>query len=232
MKEYTEGDIILCIVKDVVKTTVFVETLDGRKGSIVFSEIAPGRIRNIRDYVVPNKVIACKILQIAQDHLFLSLRRVKEKERKELMDEYKKEKSLESILKKILGQKADEIIKKINSQEDFVQFFEKAKANSKEFDKYFSKSEIDKLINVIVDKKEKEKEVKEEFKLSCKESDGLIRIKKILSSYDNITYLGSSNFMIRIKSHDLKQAGSKLTHILEEIEKQAKKQKCEFNVKR
>ena len=81
MKTYNEGDIILCEVKDVVKTTVFVETLDGIKGSIVFSEVAPGRIRNIRDYVVPKKIIVCKILYIASDHLFLSLRRVKDEER-------------------------------------------------------------------------------------------------------------------------------------------------------
>jgi translation initiation factor 2 alpha subunit (eIF-2alpha) len=232
MKEYNEGDIILCTVRDIVKTTVFVETEDGKKGSIVFSEIAPGRIRNIRDYVVPNKIIACKILHITPDHLFLSLRRVKDKEKKELMELYKKEKSLESVIKKILGEKSSEIIKEIKSKSSLIELFENAKSNPNEFEKYFSKSEIEKLSKIQIDKKEKEKEVKEEFYLTCKEFDGIKRLKLILSSYDNIFYLGSSKFMIRIKSHNLKQAGSQMTQILEDIEKQAKKNKCEFNVKK
>lgn len=234
MREYHEGDIILCTVRDVVKTTVFVETFDGKKGSIVFSEVAPGRIRNIRDYVVPNKIIVCKILSIGHDHdhLFLSLRRVKDKEKKELLEVYKKEKSLESIIKKITGESSAEIIKKIKNDMDLTEFFEKAKANAKEFEKYFSKSEIEKLSKITIEKEIKEKEIKEEFLLSCRESDGIKRIKTILFSYENIVYLGSSKFMIRIKSHDLKRAGSQMSKILEDIEKNAKKQKCEFAMRK
>lgn len=230
--EYDEGDIILCIVKDIVKTTVFVETENGKKGSIVFSEVAPGRIRNIRDYVVPNKIIACKILHIAPDYLFLSLRRVKDKEKKELLELYKKEKSLESVIKKIVGEKSQEIIDKIKKDNNLTEFFEKAKANVKEFEKYFNKEEIEKLVKTQIEKEVKEKEIKEEFFLTCKESDGINRIKLILSQYKNISYLGSSKFMIRIKSHDLKHAGSQMSKILENIEKQAKKNKCEFGIKK
>ncbi|MBI2628865.1 hypothetical protein HYW74_02185 [Candidatus Pacearchaeota archaeon] len=234
MVKYNEGDIILCEVKDVVKTTVFVETLDGMKGSIVFSEVAPGRIRNIRDYVVPKKIVACKILHIAYDHLFLSLRRVKDKEKKEALEIYKKERSLESFIKKLLGNKAGEIISKIRSENSLslVEFFESAKQNSKLSEKYFSKSEIEKLTSILTEKKEKEKEIKKEFILSCNQPDGIIRIKKMLSPHDSITYLGSSKFMIKAKSIDLKQADSKLNKILETIEKESKKEKCEFAMKK
>ena len=90
IEKYKEGDLVLCIVRDVVKTIVFVETEDGVKGSINFSEVAPGRIRNIREYVVPNKIIVCKILNSRPDHLFLSLRRVKDKDKKEMLEQYKK----------------------------------------------------------------------------------------------------------------------------------------------
>jgi translation initiation factor 2 alpha subunit (eIF-2alpha) len=106
--EYNEGDLIICKVINIAKTTVFVETLSGVQGSMVLSEIAPGRIRNLRVYVVPNKIIVCKVLHVKGDHLFLSLRRVKEKDRKELMAQYKKEKTYESVIRKLLGNKADE----------------------------------------------------------------------------------------------------------------------------
>jgi len=62
-----EGDLVLCTVEKIVGTIVFVN-IDGEKkqGSIVLSEIAPGRIRNLRDYVVPKKKIVCKILRICR----------------------------------------------------------------------------------------------------------------------------------------------------------------------
>ena len=52
------GDIVLCTVDRVIGINVFVKIEDNGEGCIVMSEIAPGRIRNIRDYVVPKKKIA------------------------------------------------------------------------------------------------------------------------------------------------------------------------------
>ena len=85
---YNENDLVVCKVINIVGTTVFVETEDGINGSIVVSEIAPGRIRNLRAYVVPNKLIVCKVLSVGDRHLFLSLRRVKDKEKRNDLWEY------------------------------------------------------------------------------------------------------------------------------------------------
>lgn len=231
VNQYKEGDIILCTVADIVKTTVFVETENGMKGSIVFSEIAPGRIRNIREYVVPKKVIVCKILSIKDRHLFLSLRRVSGKEKKEMLEEYKKERSFQGVLKKLVGEKGEGIIKEIKQTQSLTEFFDQAKENPKILEKHFNKSQIEQIAKLLVDKKEKEREIKKEFSLSCRQSDGIIRIKKMLSPYENIVYLGSSKFQVKNKSSNLKQADSQINQILETIEKQSKKEKCEFRAK-
>ena len=47
------GDLVLCTVKTIDGTTVFVKIEDDGEGTIVTSEIAPGRIRNLREYVIP-----------------------------------------------------------------------------------------------------------------------------------------------------------------------------------
>lgn len=232
VNQYKEGDIILCTVADIVKTTVFVETENGMKGSIVFSEIAPGRIRNIREYVVPKKVIVCKILSIKDRHLFLSLRRVSGKEKKEMLEEYKKERSFQGVLKKLVGEKGEGIIKEIKQTQSLTEFFDQAKENPKILEKHFNKSQIEQIAKLLVDKKEKEREIKKEFSLSCRQSDGIIRIKKMLSPYENIVYLGSSKFQVKNKSSNLKQADSQINQILETIEKQSKKEKCEFSAKK
>lgn len=227
---YQEGDLIICTVKDIVKTTVFVETEEKVKGSIVFSEVAPGRIRNIRDYVVPNKIIVCKILDVRENHLFLSLRRVKDKEKKELIEAYKKQKNIESIIKKLLGIKAEETINEIKNNEGFEKLFNASEESTILMKKYFSKEEIEKINKIITQKKEKEREIKKEFLLNSKQPDGIIRIKKILSTYKEIYYLGGSRFVIKIKSLDLKQANSEINQVLEFVEKNAKKEKCEFSL--
>lgn len=75
-----EGEIVLCTVKKILPNSVFV-SLDeyrDREGIVHISEISPGRIRSIRDFVTEGKKIVCKILRVNQqrNQLDLSLRRV------------------------------------------------------------------------------------------------------------------------------------------------------------
>ena len=71
--ELEVGDIVLCTVDRIVGTLVFVTMQNKSEGSIVISEIAPGRIRNLREYVVPKKRIVCKVLRILENRIDLSL---------------------------------------------------------------------------------------------------------------------------------------------------------------
>ena len=67
MEKLEVGDFAMCTVDRIVGTIVFVK-IDGRgEGSIILSEIAPGRIRNLRNYVVPKKRIVCKVLRTSGD---------------------------------------------------------------------------------------------------------------------------------------------------------------------
>lgn len=103
-----EGETVLCTVKRIQKTTVFVELDDyPKEGIIHISEIAPGRIRTISDYVREGKRIVCKVLRINERYgnLDLSLRRVttgqKLNKLKELKIEEKSEKIIESVAKQL-----------------------------------------------------------------------------------------------------------------------------------
>src|SRR3989344_7448069 len=104
------GDVVLCTVDRIVGTVVFVKIDSIGKeleGGIILSEIAPGRIRNLRDYVVPKKKIVCKILRISGDRIDLSLRRVSLKEKKEILEKESQEQSYQSVFKSVLGSKAE-----------------------------------------------------------------------------------------------------------------------------
>ena len=96
-----EDELVLCTVTAVQYHSVFC-SLDeyGKTGMIHISEIAPGRIRNIRDYVKEGKKIVCKILRInlEKGHIDLSLRRVNEMQKRQKLNQIKQEQLAEKIV--------------------------------------------------------------------------------------------------------------------------------------
>lgn len=225
-----EGDLIIGTVKKIDKTTVFVEIEEDGEGTLVFSEIAAGRIRNIRDYVAPNKKIVCKILKIENKHIELSLRRVTVKEREEVLKKHKREQNIKSMLK-VITKNPELIIEKINEKYDLTDFFEEARENPLILQKFFTKQETEKLSSILKEKTEKEKIVKKTFKLVSTSSTGILDIKEILNIPEvEIRYLGSSTFSICKKAKDFKSANKKLLSILEQIEKKAKNKYTHFQL--
>lgn len=97
-----EDEIVLCRVTKVLPNSVFasLEEYDNKTGMLHISEVSPGRIRNIRDYVVEGKVIVCKVLRVNPErgHIDLSLRRVSESQRRNKIDSLKKEQIAEKIV--------------------------------------------------------------------------------------------------------------------------------------
>ncbi|MEK6760358.1 MAG: hypothetical protein AABX93_00360 [Nanoarchaeota archaeon] len=231
-----QGDLVLCTVERIDNTIVFVKLLvDGKEydGSIVTSEIAPGRIRNLRDYVVPKKKVVCKILRVSERGNYeLSLRRVTPKERKEVMDMEGQERAYISILKKILGDKTSETIEKIQKGESLSDFFESAKENPKKLEKLVGKTESDKILTILNTQKKKNMVVKEEISLKSDSSDGVEKIKKILSDFKEaeVRYIAGGKYSVKTESEDIKKADNKLREVLSVIEKRAKENRVDFSI--
>ncbi|MEK6926394.1 MAG: hypothetical protein AABW50_03900 [Nanoarchaeota archaeon] len=232
MANLEEGDLILCTVDRIVGTVVFVKIEDDGEGSIMTSEIAPGRIRNIRDYVVPKKKIVCKVLRVSGDRIDLSLRRVTQKEQKEVLESYKQEKSFISVVKSILGDKAESAILSIKNKTKLVDFLEEAKTNPEELEKIAGKEPAQKIISIIKTQKQKIFIIKRNFKLSTIKPDGIELIKKMLGDKEiEIKYISAGNYCIKSESTDPKKADNKIRETLDLIEKEAKKSGLDFSIK-
>lgn len=223
-------DIVFCIVKSIGGAAVFVELEDGAAGNIVLSEVASGRIRNLREYVSINRRIVCKILKIHKDHVELSLRRVTSGERDVMMDSYKKERSLASVLKAV-GEDAKEVILNIKSNCNLVEFFESARENPKIFEKFLGKVSAEKVARAFAEKAGKERRVEKKIKLTSDSSSGVEDIKKVLENSEGIHYLGNGVFSVSIGGKDFKSANSKLDLALTEISERAKKFGVVFELK-
>ena len=235
-----EGQIVFCTVTKIVGTIVFVKIEDyNYEGTISFSEIFPGKIRNIRDFVFPGKKIICKVLRLSHNVIELSLRRVKVNERNDFNEAYKKERSYLAMLRTMLGEEqATKIVEKIKEEEkSLFDFLESAKENNKLLEKYLSKEQTEKITNILKEKKTKETIIIKKFSLSTKAPNGIVLVKNIIREATKdmtkenieISYIAAGKYLIKIKSKDPKQSDQQLRKMLETVESLAKKQSCVFN---
>jgi translation initiation factor 2 alpha subunit (eIF-2alpha) len=229
-----EGELVLCTVDRIAGTIVFVK-IEGeeKEGSIILSEIAPGRIRNLREYVIPKKKIVCKILKDSGGTISLSLRRVSQKERKEVLDEYKQERSYESILKNILKEKATTVIEKLLKNGKLSIFFEEVKNNPKKLEEIIGKEETKKVLEMIFEQKKKKKIIKKTISLKTQEPNGLYLLKSLLENSGdiNINYISAGKYSLELETEDGKKGEQELKTFLEKIEKKAKETGVQFELK-
>ncbi len=228
--KFEVGDIVICTVEKIRGTTVFVNIENKKEGYIVLSEIAPGRIRNLRDYVVPKKTIVCKILRIVEDRIELSLRRVTPKEQKQAKERWKLERNYQSILKSVLKEKTKEIVQKILQDQEIYSFLEEAKSDSKKLENLIGKTDTKKVLDILGTQKQKKAILKKVLQMHTKQPNGLNIIKNILQKIDKaeIKYLSAGKYSIKTESTDIKKADNLMKEIFEEIEKSAKKQGIEI----
>ena len=234
MEKLEVGDLILCTVDRIVGTEVFVKIDNYGEGGIVMSEIAPGRIRNLREYVVPKKRIVCKVLRISDSgNIDLSLRRVTMKERKEVIEKDKQEKSYTGILKGILGQDYEKTSEELSKQGGIFSFLESSKTNPDKLEKVIGKENARKVLEILNTQKKKKTTLKKEIHLTTIKPEGILLIKKVLETFQgiNVKYISAGRYLLELESEDAKSADKKLKEMSDIAEKAAKKAGVDFSVK-
>ena len=229
-----EGEMVLCTVDRIAGTVVFVK-IEGeeREGSIILSEIAPGRIRNLREYVIPKKKIVCKVLKTSGGTISLSLRRVTLKEKNEVLEAHNQERSYMSILKSVLKEKATAVIDKITKEEKLFDFFEETRKNPKKLEDLIGKEDAKKILNIVLEQKKKITIIKRTISLKTQEPNGIYLLKSVLESPGEIEvkYLSAGKYSFKIETEDGKKGDQKLKVFLDGVEKKAKETGVQFEVK-
>ncbi len=236
-----EGEFVLCTVTQIYHNSVFA-LLDeyGKTGMIHISEISPGRIRNIRDYVTPNKKIICKVLNVDKEkgHIDLSLRRVNENQRKIKNNEIKQQQIAEKIIKYIAQQTNQDAKKLCNDIYERIKdkytsiysVFEESLINEDVLKELKLSEKDTKILAETIKQriKLKEVEVKQDIILQSYAPNGVEIIKDILKKIQttkvNVLYKGGGKYTLTITAHNYKDAEKELAQktafIVENMEKQ------------
>ena len=231
-----EGELVLCTVTKIQFHSVFVKIDEfDKSGLIHISEISPGRIRNINDYVKEGKKIVCVILRTNEEkgHIDLSLRRVNTSQRRIKTDEIKQEQKAEMILEmlaKDLKKPVDEIYKLVSKpileEYDMIHMaFEDVVENDVSLEKLGVEKKIAaKLTESIKEKiKPKQVEISGQFHITSYAEDGLEVIKTALIKADKISdsisikYEGGGSYGIAVIAPDYKEAEETLKKATETV---------------
>ena len=223
-----EGEIVFCTVTNVQYNSVFVklDEYERKSGMIHISEISPGRIRNIRDYVKEGKVIICKVLRVNKErgHIDLSLRRVNESQRREKVEERKQQVIAENIIKsyallhdrklnEVYQPIADKLLKNYNS---IYEAFEDVVENDVKLSSLgLGKKEAEEIESIIRERiKPKQVTIEGELEVESYAENGVELVNDLLTKIMSIdeklsaTFLGAGRFKISVTAHDYKEAES------------------------
>lgn len=244
-----ESDIVLCTVTKIHYHSVFVSLNEypGKSAILHISEIAPGRIRNINEYVKQGKVIVCKILKVdpKKGHIDVSLRRVTENQRRTkqniLKQEQKAEKIIEFVAKKE-KKDAKVILKKIQdaTAEKYETIYEafadivakKIQISDLKLDKKIEKTLEEIILQRIAPKKV---EISAKLKLESHAPNGLEIVKNILISCEKagvtVRYLGAGAYNIHVESKEYEEAEERMGKV-QEILDAANPKECAFTLQR
>ncbi len=238
-----DGDIVLCTVKKILTHSVFVslDEYNDLEGMLHISEVSPGRIRNLRDFVVPEKKIVCKVIKIQNEkHIDLSLRRVPSNLRMEKMNEYKQEIKSEKLLEfvgKSLKISLEDMYNKVGYKaiEEYRLlsiFFQNVLLDNTILKRLEIEDKIAKpLLEIIKDKiKIPEVDISGTLVLQSYKENGINIIKNALVKEikDNIkiSYLSAPRYRISVKSKDYKTAENILKNTADKIIETVKKDGC------
>ena len=245
-----ENAIVLCTVKKILFHSIFVELdeYEYQEGMIHISEIAPGRIRNIRDYVTEAKKLVVQVLRVDKERkqVDLSLRRVplslKNKKNEEYRQEVKSEKLLEYIGKEL----------KLDLKGVYLKFgyklidhfgllgiaFNDISVHGTEAIKElnFPQKEAEVLVKIIQDKiKPLEVLVHETISLQSFSNNGIEDIKAALQEGEkyakkneikiSIVYISAPKYRVEVSSNDYKTGEDELANVNKVIVEEIKKRK-------
>ncbi len=234
------NELILCTSTRITPFAAWVrlDEYQDLEGMIHISEVAGRCVRDIRDFVKPNRQYVAKVIRIdTQKNLVeLSLKKVMRYEEKEKINSFRKEQRSEKILEQV-GRGMDKTLEQAY-EEIGISLMEKFGELSTAFEEiHKDKTILEKLgvdkkwsdaLTVILQKSFKERKVslRAELELKGYSGDGVEKIKNILSGIEKnglvVRYISAPLYRVELESSDPKAGDRKLREVLEKVSKDCK----------
>lgn len=224
-----EGELVIATVTKIQYHSIFCNLDEyGKAGMLHISEIAPGRIKNVQDYVKEGKTLILKVLKTDADkgHIDLSLRRVTEAQKRQKSTEIKQQ----QIVDKILTQYAEkhksspeELTKQLQPLlQDYETLYDAFQAVVDEgYALPVDKKLAEELSTFITDRiKPQEVTIKGAFTITSWADQGVKVLHEAFKGRPenvNVAYAGGGRYTVVITAPDYKQAEAALKELTEQV---------------
>lgn len=232
------GELVISTVTEITDYGAYVrlDEYGGKEGFLHISEISPGWIRNIRDYIREGEKVVLKVLRVdpARNQIDLSLRRVTQREKREKILLWKRSRRAESLLKSAsqkMGVKFEEIYDAIAEplEKVFGSIYEGLEAAAREGAEVLIRvgirEDLAKTLAEISKEKIRITEVKVRgiLNITCLKPDGVLRIKEALTKAIksvshkgvrvNIYVIAPPKYQVEVAAKDYKEANVALKKV-------------------
>jgi translation initiation factor 2 subunit 1 len=243
----SRNEIVVCRIEKIYPNSVSAQLVEYNKnGMIHVSEVAKRWIRDIREFVRENQIVACRVMRVEGDHIELSIKRVYREDSGRKLNEFKREGKAEKMLelaakdiKKTLDQAYDEIGNEV--EEEFgslTKLFEtavkkpellKAKGIPQAWLKTITETAKKKFV-------EKTYEARAELSLVCYRPDGVNIIRNVVSRITPddmvIKYISAPKYVLASSGKNHKKIRMSVEETADRITKEINKQDgdCSFKM--
>ncbi len=247
-----EGDIVMCTITKIHYHSVFakLDEFQAKQGLIHISEVSPGRIRNISDYVQEGKKVVCKVLKVNQQrgHIDLSLRRVSNIQRRNKIEELKQEQKSEKIIEYVAAQNGmktkelNDIIapKLLSGYSSLHDAFEDVSFGGMTLEELGVEKKWSDPLTELIKQRINPPVVKisGEIRFISYDPEGVKVTSSVLGEADKISedvsirYAGGGRYSISVTKNEYKDAEADLKRVLDFVESKSKEYKCEYSYER
>ncbi|EFD92273.1 MAG: translation initiation factor 2, alpha subunit [Candidatus Parvarchaeum acidophilus ARMAN-5] len=232
--EIKEGDIYICKVKKLLQHGVIVYIAGEKEGFIHISELSKRWVRDVKDIAKEGDMLVCKVITTGPSPE-LSIKRVTDSEKREALREWSIENRLINLIEKLYKKDTEklkaEILKKYGSVYKFYESI--IKNGEEELSEMKIKKEAAKELLDFVEKTKKKVIIKNQIELKTYESDGIGKIKEVLTEFSkikgvSIKYIKSPVYIMTIDMGETKKTLNENKKIIEQISKKSKSMNVDF----
>lgn len=237
-----EGSLAIAVVKKIMPYGAFCSLTEygDTEAFMHVSEVAPRWIKNIHEFLSEKQKLVVKVSRVdpKKGQVDVSLKRVSEEERKQKLEDVKKEtramKLLQVAVKNSKTKKSfDELRSKI--EKEYGSLYSFLEAVRDEGDVAFEGLGLDKLLRkelemlVVKYLKKPVRDIVRVVSITCYEPNGVEVVKKALEGTD-AHYLGAGRYMMKLQTEDPKAGEKEMNRRIAAIEKRLKGKDCVFSV--
>lgn len=240
MEGLKEGKIYICTVKKLLQHGVIVKIGDsGIDGFVHISELSKRWVKDIKDVAKEGDTLVCKLIRMGEQSPELSVKRVTDNEKKQVLKEWSIENRIVKMLSKFYPKGIESLKKTADEKYGSLYGLYEAVANDKEkaLESLDLKKEAAEAMLDFVDKTKKKITIKTDLDISCAEGNGVERIKELLlTPFINkkdysIKYIKAPHYLLLVNAGETKKTISQNRKLLEMMEKKSGELDIDFKYK-